>query len=55
MCPTVLKKNFVKFLRTPFYIERLWWLLPFYWKFNIAISDFFEKLCHLIIDQKAKE
>ena len=28
-----------------------------YWKFNteVAISGFFEKLCHLIIDQKVKE
>ena len=28
-----------------------------YWNFNteVAISDFFEKLYHLIIDQKAKE
>ena len=28
-----------------------------YWKFNTegAISEFFEKLCHLIIDQKIKE
>ena len=28
-----------------------------YWKFNteVAISEFFEKLCHLIIDKKVKE
>ena len=27
-----------------------------YWKFNteVIISEFFEKLCHLIIDQKGK-
>ena len=27
------------------------------WKFNteVAISELFEKLCHLIIDQKVKE
>ena len=24
---TLLKNNFVKFLRTPFYIEHIWWLL----------------------------
>ena len=23
--------NFVKFLRRPFYIEHLWWLLPYFW------------------------
>ena len=28
-----------------------------YWKFNTeaAISEFFEKLCHLIIDQEVKK
>ena len=47
-----IKKEFCEiskntFLRIPLY----------YWKFNmeVAISEFFEKLCHLIIDQKAKE
>ena len=54
---TLLKKNFVKFLRTHFYIEHLWWKLLCYWKFSteVAISEFFEKLCHLMIDHKAKE
>ena len=54
---TLLKKNFVKFLRTPFCIEHLWCLLLCYWMFNmeVTIFEFFEKLCHLIIDQKAKE
>ena len=54
---TLLKKSFVKFRRTSFYIERLWWLLLSYWKFNteVAISEFFENLFHLIINQKAKE
>ena len=59
-CPrpaTLFKKDFVKFLRTHFYIEHLWWLLLCYLKFNteVAISGFFEKLCQLIIDRKAKE
>ena len=31
--------NFVKFLRTPFYIEHLWWLL-----------QLFEYTCHIIVD-----
>ena len=54
---TLLKKNFVKFRRTSFYKEHLWWLLLSYWKFNkeVAISEFFEKPFHLIINQKAKE
>ena len=54
---SLLKKNFAKFLRTTFYIEHVWWLLLCYWMFNteVAISEFFEKLCYLIIDQKAKD
>ena len=46
---TLLKKNFVKFIRTHFYTEHLWWLILCYWKFNteVAISEFFEKLYHL--------
>ena len=59
-CPrpaTLFKKDFVKFLRTHFYIEHLWWLLLCYLKLNteVVISEIFEKLCQLIIDRKAKE
>ena len=54
---TLFKKNFAKFRRTSFYTEHLWWLVLSYWKFNteVAISEFFEKLFHLITNQKAKE
>ena len=38
--------NFVKFLRTPFFIEHLWWLLlyhdltNFWWLFDVKISTY---------------
>ena len=46
---TLLKKNFAK---SPIYIDPLCWLLLCYWKFNtkVAISNFFERLSHLIDD-----
>ena len=31
--------NFVKFLRTPFYTEHLWWLLLFWLTFTITSSN----------------
>ena len=42
--------------KNTFLREHLWWLLLCYWKFNteVTISKLFEKLCHLIIDQKVR-